>query len=141
MQVSRAIKGSALLACTSLAATVGASQWSPLPGAEALEVDLASLQQERTLVTAWIRGWGRTALVPEPAAWSASAKQVHRTALRAEFDCSRRTVRVVAAQGYDSRGTPVFMSSVPGPVHAVRDPDLAWAYDALCEAARAGGKF
>ena len=141
MQAFRAIQVCALLACGLLAATVGAAHWLPLPGADTLEVDLASVQQERTLVTAWIRGWGRTPLVPEPAAWSARASQVHRTALRTEFDCGRRTVRVVAAQGYDARGTPVFMSSVPGPVQPVRDPDLAWAYDALCEAARAGGKF
>lgn len=118
-----------------LSLAAGAATWTPVPGAPDVGVDLASLQQQRTVVTAWLRWWGRPALVPDLVSKGA---RIHRSALLTEFDCQRRTVRVLATNGYDSGGTPVLMSSVPGPVQPVREGDLAWAYDAVCEAARAG---
>jgi len=114
-----------------------AASWHPVPGAPDVEVDLASLQQERTHVLAWLRWWGRPALVPELAAHGLRLPRVQRTALRTEFDCSRRTVRTLAAHAYDGNGAPVYMASTPGPVLPVQGDELAWAYDAVCEAARA----
>lgn len=118
------------------AAAAAAASWRPVPGASALDIDVASLQVQRTRVTAWLRWWGRSPLVPELAAQGPRMPRVHRTALLAEFDCSRRTVRPLAASAYDGSGVPVFMSSVPGAVQGVEGEDLGWAYDAVCEAAR-----
>lgn len=112
-----------------------AATWTPVPGAPEVEIDLASLQPQRTGATAWLRWWGRPAMAPELAP---KGLRIHRSALHTEFDCQRRTVRVLATNGYDGGGVPVLMSSVPGPVLPVREGDLAWAYDAVCEAARAG---
>lgn len=119
----------------SLCLAASAASWTPVPGAPDVEIDLASLQQQRTVVTAWLRWWGRPALVPD---LPLKGVRIHRSALHSEFDCQRRTVRVLATNGYDGGGAPVLMSSVPGPVLPVRDGELAWAYDAVCEAARAG---
>ena len=128
------------VAAFALAQTASAAKWQAVPGAPDVEVDLHSLQQEGTRVQAWLRWWGRPALVPELAAHGVRLPRVSRTALRAEFDCSRRTLRTVAAHAYDAGGLPVFMSSVPGPLTPVQGPDLEWAYDAVCEAARAAGR-
>lgn len=123
-----------------LAATAAvAADWQPVPGAPDLQVDVRSLQQERTRVLAWLRWWGRSALLPAPVA--ARSPRVQRSTVLTEFDCSRRTLRALAANAYDSDGGAVFMSSAPGPVLPVPDGDLGWAYDALCEAARGGGRF
>lgn len=129
-----------LLAAAALAgaAAARAGTWRPVPGAPDVEVDLASLQQQRTRALAWVRWWGRSALVPELAA--APRLRIHRTAVLVEFDCAGRTLRGLAAHGYDGNGTPVFMSSVPGPVRPVRGQELEWTYDAVCEAARTGGR-
>ena|SRR5690349_12698025 len=126
----------ALAGCVFPAAATGT--WRAVPGAPDVEVDLGSLQHERTRVSAWLRWWGRPALVPELAAWNARAPRVHRTVLRAEFACGRRTWRVLATHAYGGEGAPLYMSSVPGAVLPVQDGELAWAYDAVCEAARAG---
>lgn len=123
------------------AASASAASWQPVPGASDLDIDIASFQQERTRVSAWLRWPGRSPLLVDVAAQSAPAARLHRTALRAEFDCARRTVRVLAAQGFDSGGAPLFMSSVPGPVRAVAGADLSWAYEAACEAARSAGRL
>ena len=124
-----------------LAAAAHAATWSPVPGAPDVEIDTGSLQQQQARVSAWLRWWGRPSLVPELAAFGARGPRVQRTVLRAEFDCSGRTVRVLAAHAYGASGAPVFMSSVPGPQHAVHGADLEWAYDAACEAARSGTRL
>ena len=134
MHSIRRFVAASLFAC---ALPAGAAEWLPVPGAPDLAIDTGSLLQERAQVAAWIRWWGRAPLLADPV----PAGRVHRTVLRTAFDCSRRTVRVLAAHAYDSRGAPVFMSSVPGPEQPVRGDELAWAYDAVCEAARAGGRF
>ena len=126
-----------LLAGATVTAAAGAA-WHGVPGAPELEIDLGSMQQERTRVRAWLRWRGRPALLPELAAWNAGAPRVHRTVLRTEFDCARRTWRSLATHAYGSEGAALYMSSVPGPVLPVRDAELAWAYDAVCEAARTG---
>jgi hypothetical protein len=125
--------------CGAGAATAAA--WQPVPGAPEVEVDLASLQQERTLVRAWVRWWGRSALVPELTAHGPRAPRVQRTAARTEFDCSRRTMRTLATNAYDGGGAALSMSSTPGPVLPVKGEDMSWTYDAVCEAARAAGRF
>lgn len=133
------LRPSALLLAAALALAAGAAAsaaWRPVPGAPDLDVDLASLQVQRTRVTAWLRWLGRSPLVPELASTQARGPRVHRTALLAEFDCSRRTVRPLAANAYDSSGNVVFMSSVPGASQAVQGDDLGWAYDAVCEMTR-----
>src|SRR5437868_200629 len=87
-----------------LAGAAAAAQWQPVPGAPDLEIDMASLQQDRMRVTAWLRWWGRPPLVPELAAWSVRGTRVQRTALRTEFDCAHRTLRTLAANAYDGTG-------------------------------------
>ena len=130
-----------VLACTCLAAAhAAAAEWRAVPGAADVQVDLASLQQERTHVLAWLRWWGRPAAVPELAAQGVRLPRVQRTVVRAEFDCARRTLRMLATHAYDGNGTPVVMSSVPGPVRPVQGADLGWTYDAVCEAARSAAR-
>lgn len=137
--MTRCLRALAATATLLVGGAVSAATWQPVPGATELEVDLASLQQERTRVVAWLRWWGRSALLPAPVA--AGSPRVHRSTVRTEFDCARRTLRPLAANAYDSDGTAVFMASGPGTVVPVPDGDLGWAYDALCEAARVHGRF
>ena len=139
MDVLRRLAAGLLLALL-LAGAGHAAEWRGVPGAPDLQVDVASLQHERTRVAGWLRWWGRPAFVAELAAWNARAR-VHRTTVRTEFDCSGRTMRVLAAHAYDGNGAPLFMSSVPGPAMPIDDAQLAWAYDAVCEAARAAGRL
>jgi hypothetical protein len=120
---------------------VRAAAWTAVPGAPDVEVDLASLHIDRGLATVWVRWWGRPASAPELAGDSVRQLRVNRSAVRTEFDCGRRTMRTLAVHAYDASGSPVFMSSVPGPVQAVSGQELAWTYDAVCEAARAGARF
>ncbi|TWO70639.1 hypothetical protein FN976_13855 [Caenimonas sedimenti] len=120
-----------------LGATVAAqAAWRPVPGAPDLDIELGSMQAEHSLVAVWVRSWGRHALLPDLATHGARPPRIQRTALRLEFDCSRRTMRVLAANAYATTGAPAFMTSTPGPVLPVTGDDLGWAYDAVCEAAR-----
>ena len=118
------------------AAFAGAPSWHPVPGAPDVAVELGSMQLERTRVVVWVRWWGRHALVPELALRGARAPRVQRTALLTEFDCSQRTMRVLAVNAYDGSGTPTFMSSTPGPLGPVQGEEMEWTYDAVCEVAR-----
>jgi hypothetical protein len=128
------------LAC---AATMGtclcasAASWRPVPGASDIDVELGSMQLEHSRVMVWVRSPGRSPLVPELIAQGGRLARVSRTAMRTEFDCNQRTMRVLAANAYDSNGGAIFMASVPGPVQAVTGQDMGWTYDAVCEAARA----
>ncbi|HEY8360069.1 MAG TPA: hypothetical protein VIL30_21650 [Ramlibacter sp.] len=135
MSLSRTVAMVAAGAC--MLGPAGAAAWRLVPGASELEMALASMQLEGTRVVVWLRSPGRHPLVPELAAAGRSPSRVHRTALRAEFDCGRRTMRVLAASAYDGAGTPVAMWSTPGPMRPVEGADLGWTYDAVCEAARA----
>ena len=119
-----------------VATAAAAASWRGVPGAPDVEIDLASVQVEQTRVIAWVRWWGRHPLAPELARLGPQAPRVHRTALRTEFDCARRTVRVLGTNAYDSGGTATFMSSVPGQPQPVNGQEMGWAYDAMCEAAR-----
>ena len=106
-------------AIVSAAAGAHAASWTAVPGAPDVAIDLASLQLERSRVTVWVRWWGRPAFAPELAVHRMGPVRVHRSALRTEFDCSKRTMRTLATHAYDGAGSPVFMSSVPGPVRRV----------------------
>lgn len=119
------------IACASLC-SASAAGWHPVPGAPEVSVDLATLQQQGQRAAVWVRWWGRSALIVQ------DAPRAHRSTLHLEFDCSARTVRLLAAQGHDAQGRAVYMSSVPGPVLKVEGEALAWTYDSVCEAARAG---
>lgn len=130
-----------VLAACMVPATAEAAAWRAVPGASELEIAAGSLQQEGPRVSAWLRTWGRSALVPELAGWNARAPRVHRTLLRTEFDCGRRSLRVLAAHAYGSDGAPLFLSGTAGPWLPVPEADLAWAYDAVCEAARSGARL
>ena len=125
----------------SAAAAAQAASWIAVPGAPEVAIDLASLQLERSRATVWVRWWGRPAAAPELAVQRLGPLRINRSALRTEFDCAHRTMRTLAMHAYDGGGAPVFMSSVPGPVRPVEGPELEWTYDAVCEAARAGGRF
>lgn len=133
----------AVFAATIASACAGAAagSWTAVPGAPEVAIDLDSLQLERTRVTVWVRWWGRPAIAPELAVHRMGPVRVNRSALRTEFDCGNRTMRTLATHAYDGAGSPVFMSSVPGPVRPVEGGELGWTYDAVCEAARAGGRL
>jgi len=135
MRVGRSLVAIALL----FAAGAQAATWLPVPGAPDVEIDAAWLQQAPPVVEAWLRWRGRPALAS--AQLAELRVRVQRSVLRAEFDCSRRTVRVLAVHAYAGGGAPVFMSSVPGARQPVQGPELAWAYDAVCEAARSGARL
>jgi hypothetical protein len=131
----------ALAASGLVAQPVLADRWSPLPGAPELAVDLGSLRQEQARVTVWVRWWGWPMAVvalqpqvPRPA-------RATRSVLLAEFDCAQRTVRSLATHAYDAAGTPVLMSSVPGPLLPLPGEELGWTYDAVCEMARNGARL
>ena len=130
-----------LLATAMVPAAAQAAAWTAVPGAPEVAIDLTSLQLERSRATVWVRWWGRPAAAPELAVQRLGALRIHRSALRTEFDCAHRTMRTLATHAYDGGGAPVFMSSVPGPVRPVEGQELEWTYDAVCEAARAGGRF
>jgi hypothetical protein len=112
-----------------------AADWRPVPGAPEVGIDLASWQQERSRVVVWVRWAGRAPFAQDPAA--PRPLRVHRTAVLAEFDCARRTVRALATSAHDSAGVPVFMSSLPQPSRPALGGELGWTYDAVCDAARA----
>ncbi|NML47010.1 hypothetical protein HHL11_24915 [Ramlibacter sp. G-1-2-2] len=120
------------IACVAACSGASAAAWFPVPGAPEVNVDLGSLEQQGQRVVLWVRWWGRAPLLAQ------DAPAVHRSTLRLEFDCGARAVRMLEAQGHDAQGRAVFMSSVPGPSRKVTGEDLAWTYDAVCEAARAG---
>lgn len=128
-------------AIASACAGAAAASWTAVPGAPDVAVDLRSLQLDHGRVTVWVRWWGRPAVAPELAAHRLGQVRVHRSALLTEFDCGRRTLRTLAMHAYDGAGSPVYMSSVPGPVQPVEGAELGWTYDAVCEAARAGVRF
>lgn len=128
-------------AVATAAAAAQAASWTAVPGAPDVAIDLASLQLERSRVTVWVRWWGRPADAPELALHRIGPVRINRSALRTEFDCGKRTMRTLATHAYDGAGSPVFMSSVPGPVRPVEGQELEWTYDAVCEAARAAGRF
>jgi len=117
-----------------------AARWQPVPGAPEVDVDLRSLYHQRPRVVAWVRWPGRAPLATGLAAPGQQLLRIYRTAMRAEFDCALRTVRVLAANAYDSGGQVLYMSSLPGAAQPVPGGDMAWTYDAVCEAARAGGR-
>ncbi|RYY95562.1 MAG: hypothetical protein EOO24_22665 [Comamonadaceae bacterium] len=135
MSFTRIAMAAAIGACT--AASAQAAAWRPVPGAPDIEMALGSLQVERAQVVVWLRWPGRHPLVPELASQAARGARVSRTALHTEFDCSRRTMRILAATAYDAAGTALFMDSTPRPARPVEGADLGWTYDAACEAARA----
>jgi hypothetical protein len=129
------------VAMASACAGASAAAWTAVPGAPEVAVDLDSLHLERTRATVWVRWWGRPAGAPELAAQRIGPVRINRTAVRTEFDCGHRTMRALATHAYDGAGSPVFMSSVPGPVRPVEGEELGWTYDAVCEAVRAGGRL
>lgn len=129
----------ALMGLAPLAA--GAADWRPVPGAPEVAIDLSSWQQERSRVIVGVRWPGRGPFPQETSAAAARGLRVHRTALSAEFDCHRRTVRVLATSAYDGSGAPLLMSSLPQPAQAVTGGELGWTYDAVCEAARVHGRL
>lgn len=129
--------------CALHAAGANAAAWSPVPGAQEVEIDLASLRQAGTRVTAWLRWRGRPPHALPEMVQTAGAPRVTRTAVLTEFDCGVRRMRALGANTYDAGGAPLSMSTIPGPLLPVQGQgdDTAWAYDAVCEAARAAGRF
>lgn len=132
----------AVLACSLQAGAAHAAPWSAVPGAHDVEVDLRSIQQAGTRVRAWLRWRGRPPHpLPQLAAPDGAALRIARTAVLTEFDCGGRSMRALAASAYDGRGAPLALSSTPGPVLPLPGADATWAYDAVCEAARSGGRL
>lgn len=133
----------ALACCACAAGVAQAAGWRPVPGAQEVEVDPASIRLAGLRATAWLRWPGRPPhALPEQAATGVPGlPRIARTAVLTEFDCGGRSLRVLASNAYDAGGAPVSMSSIPGVSMPVRGSDTEWAYDAVCEAARAGGRF
>jgi hypothetical protein len=131
----------ALVASGLVAQPVLAQRWSPVPGAPELAVDLGSLRQEHARVTVWVRWWGWPATVVALSPQLTRPPRVTRSVVLTEFDCTGRTLRALAAHAYDAAGTPVLMSSVPGPLLPLQGEELGWTYDAVCEMARNGARL
>ncbi|MBA2964426.1 MULTISPECIES: hypothetical protein [Ramlibacter] len=125
------------LACSGGAASA-APDWRPVPGAPDLDVDVAFVQQQGSVVTTWVRSAGTTGLAARLAGQGGIRPPAQRRqVLLADFDCATRTIRAQAAVGYDAAGRLLASSSVPGPLVPIPgDEDLALAWDAVCELAR-----
>ena len=135
MNLRQMVRVAAIATCLSASAAADAA-WRPVPGAPDVDIELGTMQVEHTRVVVWARWWGRHALLPDVATQGARPPRIQRTALRLEFDCGHRTMRVLAANAYASSGAPTFMTSTPEAPRPVAGDDLAWTYDAVCEAAR-----
>ena len=128
----------AFVLCAGLAAGAAASGWQAVPGAAEIEIDAATVEVRRSLVTTWVRYPGSPRLLggldPQP---GGKLRSPHRSVHLTQFDCHRRTVRTMETHAYGSRGAAIYMSSVPGPVLPLpADEAIAWTYDAVCELAR-----
>ena len=128
----------AVALCACWPGIAGATAWRAVPGAPEVEIALGSMQLEGQLALVWLRMPGRSTLTPDlmPVAQGPRAPRIQRTALHAEFDCSHRSLRVLAATAYDGTGAPLAMTSTPGRTRPVEGDEMAWTYDAVCEAAR-----
>lgn len=124
------------LACCLAQPSLAGAQWRAVPGADGIDADLASLRQDRSQVTVWLRWPGASAHLPPSAMPLFTGPRVHRTNAQAQFDCAARTVRLLAVSTHDSHGRVLALSSTPGPRMPVQGEALSWTYDALCEAAR-----
>lgn len=116
-----------------------APEWLAVPGAPEIRVNLGALEQDRHLVTAWVRFSGSSRVL-RGTAFEPGGKLPphHQRQVLAQVDCQRRTVRALGTEAYDVKGRPVYMASVPGQAMPLpADEGLAWLYDALCEVARA----
>ena len=131
----------ALLLAATVTCADAANAWRDVPGAPEVQIDLASIRQDRTVVTAWLRWRGRAPIATDVVSSPAPRVRAYRTAVQLEFDCGRRTLRPLATSAHDSSGLPISMDSTPGAKRPVMDGDLGWAYDAVCEAARASARF
>jgi hypothetical protein len=139
---SRPLLLTALAACSlAFQQPAMAERWSAVPGAPELAVDLGSLRQEHARVTVWVRWWGWPATVVALSPQLARPPRVTRSVVLTEFDCTGRTLRAMAAHAYDASGTPVLMSSIPGPLLPLQGEELGWTYDAVCEMARNGARL
>jgi len=128
-------------ACGLLAGAAAAASWWPVPGAPELALDLGSLRQEHARVTVWVRWWGWPVAVVALQPQVTRPPRATRSVVLAEFDCAHRTLRALATHAYDAAGTPILMSSVPGPWLPVQGEELGWTYDAVCEMARTGARM
>jgi hypothetical protein len=131
----------ALATCILVAQPAVAERWSPVPGAPELALDLGSLRQEQARVSVWVRWWGWPATVVALSPQITRPPRATRSVVLTEFDCTRRTLRALAADAYDAAGTPILMSSVPGPLLPLQGEELGWTYDAVCEMARNGARL
>ena len=130
----------ASLAIALCASSAGAATWRPVPGTEALDIDIASLQLDGAKAQAWLRWWGKPPAGLVAAGFGAPPPAAHRTAAQLELDCGRHALRLLASTSFDARGRALAMTSTPAPPMLVPEGDLAWAYDAVCEAMRASGR-
>ena len=113
--------------------------WLAVPGAAELQVHAGSLDQHNGLVTARVRLAGSTRLM-RGAAFEPVGRlgAHHRRVVSLQFDCMRRTVRLLDTQTFDARDRPLSMDATPGPVVPLPgDESAGWLYDAVCELARA----
>lgn len=128
---------SVVLACST--AWPAARDWRAVPGAEDLELEMTSVQQQGNVVTAWVRSLASTGaldrLVREPGRQLPAYRQA---VVLAQADCRKRNVQSMALLAYGAGGVPVWSTSVPG---RGITPDIgdaiAWLYDSLCEMGRA----
>ncbi len=132
------LRGAVAVLCCGAAAAAQAATWSPIPGTEDVQVDLGTVQIQRSRVMAWVRWAGRGPLAQYELA--AQGTRIYRTTHLAEVHCGQRSVRVLATNAYDSSGRVLLMSTLAGNAVTVAGGDMGWTYDALCEFARTGAR-
>ena len=113
--------------------------WRAVPGADDIEVEVRSVQQQGSTVTAWVRSLAVPGTLDRFLRDAARDLPKHRQAVvLAQADCRARHVRPMALLAYGSGSVPVWSTSVPGRgIKPDAGEPLAWLYDALCEMGRA----
>jgi hypothetical protein len=128
-----------VLSLTCLAATAASRDWRTVPGTEDIEVEIGSVQQQGSTVTAWVRSLAVSGALDRLVREQGRDLPKHRhTAVLAQADCRARNVKPMALVAYGPTGAPVWSTGVPGKGVAPEGGEaIAWLYDSLCEMGRA----
>lgn len=107
--------------------------WRPVPGSDAMELALDSIDMQGSRVAALVRAPADAIRL----ARDAKRRAASRVVVLADFDCAARTVQALAMVTYGRGNTVLSSQGAPGrPVPLQGDDPLLAAYDALCDLAR-----
>jgi hypothetical protein len=122
-----------------LSALAAPRDWRTVPGADDVELDLGSVQQHGSTVTAWVRSLSAPGALDRLVREQGRGMPRHRQLLvLAQADCRARQLKPLALVAYGPGGAPAWSTSVPGAGVAPEGGEpVAWLYDALCEIGRA----